>query len=106
MSNASLPSDRSSLQEADLNITDRCNLTCEYCSVSVKPVSDKTPELSLQKIEQLFNEFEELGVSLVRLVGGEPFVRKDIKQILQMAGHRRFRTVLLTNGTAVRHEHV
>ena len=110
MRNARLPPDsapfQGSLQEVDLNITNRCNLTCEYCSVSVTPVSDRTPELSLQKIEQLFAEFEELGVTLVRIVGGEPFIRRDIKEILRMAGHRSFRTVLLTNGTAVKHEHV
>ncbi|HEX5717764.1 MAG TPA: radical SAM protein [Thermoanaerobaculia bacterium] len=96
----------SALREVDLNVTDRCNLTCEYCSVLVTPVTDRTPELSLERIERLFEEFDELGVQLVRIVGGEPFVRKDIGPILRSAGHRRFRTSVLTNGTALRREHV
>ena len=86
------------LTEVDLNVTDRCNQACTYCSVPVTLVTDQSPELTLGQLAQLFDEFEELGVKLVRVVGGEPFVRKDIEAILELAGHRSFQTIVLTNG--------
>jgi AdoMet-dependent heme synthase len=94
------------LTEIDLNITDRCNLNCTYCSVPVTPVNDPSAELTLQQLARLFDEFEELGVKLVRLAGGEPFVRRDIEDILQLAGHRCFNTIVLTNGLPVHRRHV
>jgi AdoMet-dependent heme synthase len=94
------------LREVDLNITDRCNLKCEFCSVDVLPVSAKSTELSLTRIEQLFEEIEALGVEMVRLVGGEPFVRSDIAAILKLASRFGFCTSVLTNGTAITEEHV
>jgi len=94
------------LTEIDLNVTDRCNLTCTYCSVPVTSVNDPSPELTLDQLARLFDEFEELGVKLVRLAGGEPFVRRDIEDILQLAGHRSFNTIVLTNGLPVHRRHV
>lgn len=94
------------LTEIDLNITDRCNLTCTYCSVPITSVNDPSPELTLDQLARLFDEFEELGVKLVRLAGGEPFVRRDIEEILQLAGHRSFNTIVLTNGLPVQRRHV
>lgn len=94
------------LREIDLNITDRCNLTCTYCSVPVTKVNDPSPEVTLEQLSRLFDEFEELGVKLVRLAGGEPFVRRDIEDILQLAGHRSFTTIVLTNGIPVQRRHI
>lgn len=94
------------LREVDLNITNRCNLACSYCSVPITPVSDASPELTLEQLDRLFDEFEKMDVKLVRLAGGEPFVRRDIEDILLLAGHRTFDTVVLTNGLPVRRHHV
>ncbi|MGO7482956.1 radical SAM/SPASM domain-containing protein [Rhizobium ruizarguesonis] len=94
------------LIEVDLNVTDRCNLTCTYCSVPVTSVRDSSPELTLHQLARLFDEFEELGVKLLRLAGGEPFVRRDIEAILELAGHRSFKTIVLTNGLPVQLRHV
>src|SRR4051812_33025464 len=94
------------LREVDLNVTKRCNLSCTFCSVDVKRVSDRSAELSLKAIENLFHEFEQLGVSHVRIVGGEPFVRRDIHEILSLAGQFRFRSAVLTNGTLIKPQHI
>lgn len=94
------------LTEVDLNVTDRCNLTCTYCSVPVTKVNDPSPELTLDQLSRLFDEFEELGVKLVRLAGGEPFVRRDIQDILELVGYRSFKTIVLTNGLPVQRRHV
>lgn len=94
------------LYDVDLNITSRCNLRCDFCSVFVLPVSHPAAELTLDDIGKLFHEFDALGVEVVRLVGGEPFVRRDIADILRLSTRFRFGISILTNGTLMRPEHV
>ncbi len=57
-------------------LTLRCNLHCEMCFQKKHRVMD---ELSLDEIR---NTFQKIPISHLHLVGGEIFVRKDIKEIL------------------------
>ncbi len=79
----------------DVFITGKCNLRCVHCFSSTK----ETVDLSLDALESIFNQLEAMGVLEVRINGGEPFMHPDISKILQMLEHRRFRKVILTNGT-------
>lgn len=62
-----------------LSVTDRCNLRCFYCLPKrFRDFEKQARYLSLDEIERLIRAFGELGVSRVRLTGGEPLVRKDL----------------------------
>ncbi len=67
-----------------LSVTDRCNLRCFYClprgKRSFQPREDC---LSYEEIERLIAAFAELGVSRVRLTGGEPLLRKDLPVLIR-----------------------
>lgn len=65
-----------------LSVTDRCDLRCFYCMPNEFTDYD-IPEdwLSFDEIERIIKAFTELGVSSIRLTGGEPLVRKDIGQL-------------------------
>lgn len=65
-----------------LSVTDRCNFRCAYCLPDgyQKP-ADAQPELSLAEIRQLVGAFAAMGVTKVRLTGGEPSVRRDLVDI-------------------------
>ncbi len=60
-------------------ITDRCNLRCIYCmpeeGVEFKPHSDI---LSYEEIERVVRAAVPLGISKIRVTGGEPLVRKGV----------------------------
>lgn len=64
-----------------ISITDQCNLKCFYC----KPenFSQTHHVLSCQEIENLLRIFARLGITRVRITGGEPLVRKDIVSIIE-----------------------
>ncbi len=65
-----------------LSVTDRCDLRCEYCMP--KGFSNfEEPEhwLSFAEIERVIGAFGRLGVSRVRLTGGEPLVRKGLARL-------------------------
>jgi len=60
-----------------LAVTDRCNLRCQYCmpahGIDIVP---KEELLTFKEMYRLIRVLTELGVSKVRLTGGEPFVVK------------------------------
>jgi len=62
-----------------LSVTDRCDLRCSYC-IPEGFTGFEEPEhwLSFDEIERLISAFARLGVSRIRLTGGEPLLRRDI----------------------------
>lgn len=65
-----------------VSVTKRCNLNCSYCGAK----TEKAYELSAHEIETIVRAFVKLGITKVRLTGGEPLVRADICDIAQRLG--------------------
>jgi len=63
-----------------IDLTERCNLRCIHCRVSTS--AEKTNEIPLEKIKKLIDELSKLKVIQIIFSGGEPFIRKDIFEIL------------------------
>ncbi|MCH4010089.1 GTP 3',8-cyclase MoaA [Companilactobacillus sp.] len=67
-----------------LSITDRCNLRCVYCMPKEGLPFFPTDEvLSQDEIVQLVENFAEMGISKVRITGGEPLLRTDVVDIVR-----------------------
>tara|TARA_B100000787_G_scaffold152225_1_gene125746 strand:+ start:37067 stop:38062 length:996 start_codon:yes stop_codon:yes gene_type:complete len=68
-----------------LAVTDRCNLRCQYCmpahGIEIAPRADL---LTFKEMYRITRVLSELGVTKIRLTGGEPFVRKDFIGFLEM----------------------
>jgi len=65
-----------------LSVTDRCDLRCFYCMP--EGFTDfETPDhwLTFDEIERVIGAFGRLGVSRVRITGGEPLVRKELPDL-------------------------
>jgi molybdenum cofactor biosynthesis protein A len=67
-----------------LAVTDRCNLRCFYCmpQSGIKYLP-KQELLTFEEIERLVTLLAQMGISKVRLTGGEPFLRTDILQLIR-----------------------
>ncbi len=67
-----------------ISVTDRCNLRCTYCmpaeGVAFKPKKDL---LTTEEILEIVRVGVILGITKVRLTGGEPLVRDDIVQLIR-----------------------
>ncbi|MGC9345522.1 MAG: GTP 3',8-cyclase MoaA [Candidatus Bathyarchaeales archaeon] len=65
-------------------VTQRCNLHCSYChgEGEEKFVKDVVVEMTVDEIVRIVRIAVGLGVSKVKLTGGEPLVRKDILEIV------------------------
>ncbi len=65
-----------------LSVTDRCDMRCFYClPKGFKDFEEPEHWLSFAEIERVIKAFGELGVSRVRITGGEPLVRKNVPQL-------------------------
>ena len=65
-----------------LSITDVCNFKCNYCLPDGYQCDSERTFLDLEEIRLLVTSFAELGVSKVRITGGEPALRRDLKDII------------------------
>ena len=85
-----------------LSISDVCNFKCGYCLPDGYKIdkSDNRSFINTGEIKRLARVLSELGVSKIRLTGGEPTIRKDffeiIKIIKENSGIKK--TVITTNG--------
>lgn len=66
-----------------ISVTDRCNLRCMYC-MPEEGICKKEHQdiLSMEEIYEVVKECAELGISKVRITGGEPLVRKGLTELI------------------------
>src|SRR5579862_3855374 len=70
-----------------VSVTDRCNFRCVYCMPEEgAPVSPKAEILTFEEIERLARIAVALGMTKIRLTGGEPLVRRDIGVLVEKIG--------------------
>ena len=85
-------------------ITHRCNFQCRMCNIWRLP--DGNQELSLEQIKNLAEILKSIGTVVISLGGGEPFLRKDLKEIIKIFIQKGFIVRLLTNGTLIKEEDI
>lgn len=78
-------------------ITHKCNLGCPHCHVD----KDKPDVLTLPDIERIMKQLYAFGVRNIIFSGGEPFLRKDLLDIFELAVRSGFSIDFCTNGTLV-----
>jgi Fe-coproporphyrin III synthase len=105
-------------EEIVIELTSKCNLKCNFCfntlnnknlsennqlicnsAVLAKSKKNKEKELSKKEVFALLDEIKKWGAKSVRFTGGEPFLRKDLEEIIRYAKYNKLTTVLNTNGT-------
>lgn len=82
-----------------VNLTLRCNLSCTMCTTCYD-----SPELSTREVLDLIDQAADWGVKVFNPLGGEPFIRNDVEEILQHASRRDMHVTLTTNATLIRPE--
>ncbi len=84
-----------------LSVTDRCDFRCVYCMAEEMTFVPKSDVLSLEELYQLGRAFTELGVSKIRLTGGEPLIRNNVISLIEQLGQLNGldELVMTTNGS-------
>ncbi len=77
------------LRDLRISVTDRCNFRCPYC-MPAEIFGDRyeflprADLLTFEEISRIVKIAVELGVTKVRITGGEPLVRQNIEELVQM----------------------
>jgi len=66
-----------------LHITNRCQLNCTHCYAEAGQQDMHTLDMPVHQIRNLIVEAELLGISVLALTGGEPFIHNDWGQLLE-----------------------
>ena len=84
-----------------LSVTDRCDLRCVYCMAEEMTFLPRAEVLSIEELATLGETFVELGVTKLRITGGEPLIRRGIIDLLERLGKLPGleELCLTTNGT-------
>lgn len=90
-----------------ISITDKCNLRCTYCNPVDLPKGFFAGHnrMTADEIEKVASVFVEQGIKKIRLTGGEPLVRKDVKDIIERLSKFPIELAITTNGVFV-HEFI
>ena len=68
-----------------ISVTDKCNLRCVYCMPEEGlPWLKKDQLLTYEEIRDIVGVLAPLGLKRIRLTGGEPLVRKDLPQLVEL----------------------
>jgi len=85
-----------------ISLTERCNLRCFYCmppeGVQLSPAANI---MTADEIFKIAENFVSLGVTKIRLTGGEPLVRKDFEEIVRSLSKLKVELALTTNGILI-----
>lgn len=82
---------------AYLHVTHRCDMACQHCFQTEETHPEDT-DLSREEITRILDGLSGLGVLWLIITGGEPFLRRDLFDILADARKRRFAVSLKTAG--------
>ncbi len=81
-------------------ITSRCNLTCKQCNIIYANADVR--EATTEEIDRIAENLKRIGTAIVLLTGGEPFIRKDLPEIVRSFEKRGIHVRTQTNGLATR----
>ena len=93
------------LRDLRISLTDKCNFRCPYCMPKEifkagYKFLDRQSILSASEIIRLALIFKDLGISKIRLTGGEPTLRNDLLTIIsELAKIPELEIAMTTNGT-------
>ncbi|MHA6529115.1 GTP 3',8-cyclase MoaA [Paenibacillus sp. BAC0078] len=66
-----------------ISVTDRCNLSCQYCMPDKNiGAASQSPPLTFEEISSVVSVLADMGVTKVRLTGGEPLLRPRLEELV------------------------
>jgi cyclic pyranopterin phosphate synthase len=92
------------LRDLRISVTDRCNFRCVYCMPKEvfgpdHPFLARGELLSFEEITRIARVARDLGVTKIRLTGGEPLLRKNLERLVEMLARLDLDLTLTTNAS-------
>ena len=81
-------------------LTQGCNLRCRHCWIAPKFQAEDSiwPSVDFELFKEIVSQDMDLGLSAVKLTGGEPLIHPDIEKIINYINETGLRLTIETNG--------
>lgn len=67
-----------------ISVTNRCNFNCIYCTDGLAPADFNSENLSYDEVRRVVEVAAAMGITKIRLTGGEPLLRPDLSRLITM----------------------
>jgi radical SAM protein with 4Fe4S-binding SPASM domain len=103
------------LSKLSIELTYKCNLKCIMCpqanelkkdNSALKKAMQTEKEIGIEVIRKVLKEATDIGVKAITFTGGEPFMRKDILEILEEAKKYPITCTIISNGGVIKDEQI
>jgi len=85
-----------------ISLTERCNLRCFYCMPEEGiQLRERSVFMTSKEVLDIVKVFVDLGVTKIRLTGGEPLIKKDVAYIIKELGKLPVELAITTNAVNV-----
>ena len=84
--------ENNTFQDVIIDVTHRCNMTCKNCYIPNREI----PDLDMEKMLEAISKFPKR--TMIRIIGAEPTMRKDLPEMISRIKKTGNRCTLLTNG--------
>jgi radical SAM protein with 4Fe4S-binding SPASM domain len=91
--------------EIIIELTNRCNLDCDFCFNRQKERST-LKDIPKADVFNILEDMSNSGLEVVRLTGGEPLLRKDLLDILKKAKSCNLYVILNTNASLISKDNI
>lgn len=89
------------LESLWLELTQKCNLTCNHCYADSHPGRELLGEMAVDDWLRVIDDAADLGCAYVQFIGGEPLLHPGIEKFARRANDRGMAVEVLTNGTVL-----
>jgi len=93
-----------------INFTFQCNLRCKMCDMQkqmeINKRENKQIEIDTALCRKIIEDTKELGTNSIIFLGGEPFVRGDLFELVEYAKSFNLETILVTNGVLLNDKNI
>lgn len=96
----------SGLQKIWIELTSGCNLACVHCYAGSDSKSFSKDTLTKEEYNRILKEAKDLDCELVRFIGGEPTLNRNITEHIRYANSLGMKTEVFTNLTYLPEEHI
>ena len=87
-----LEPEKNHFSDVVIDITHRCNMSCKNCYIPNRDI----PDMDIDKMIDAVSRFPKK--TMIRIIGAEPTMRRDLPEIITRIKQTRNRCTLLTNG--------
>ncbi|MBI4846584.1 MAG: radical SAM protein [Candidatus Omnitrophica bacterium] len=93
-----------------LNFTFRCNLSCKMCSMNAHmqllQSQGKPVEIDTDVCRKIICQIKEIGSKNILFIGGEPFVRHDLFELVDESKKQGLNVIIVTNGVLLNEKNI